>query len=231
MKISVIIPALNEEHGISRTIQHLRWYGGDDLLEVLVVDGGSSDNTTRAAESAGAKVLISPEKGRAAQMNFGAQQSKGDVLYFVHADTIPPETFAAEIFNALSEKDVHMGCFSYRFESPSLMLRINSFFTRLPFMFCQGGDKTFFIKRSLFFELGAYDLKHVIMEEYDFLRRARKSGYKLAVLPQKCIVSARKYENNSWLRVQLANLVVYNLWSWNLARPEKLKVMYRKMLN
>lgn len=231
MKISVIIPALNEEKGIERTVQHLRWFGSDDLLEILVIDGGSTDNTVRAAASAGATVLVSPEKGRAAQMNFGAKQSKGEVLYFVHADTIPPETFAGEILKALSGNEVDMGCFSYRFESPSLMLRINSFFTRLPFMFCQGGDKTFFIKRSLFFELGAYDLKHVIMEEYDFLRRARKAGYKLAVLPQKCLVSARKYENNSWLRVQLANMVVYNLWSWNLAHPEQLKVVYRRMLN
>lgn len=231
MIISVIIPALNEEKGIGRTVQHLRRFGGNDLLEVLVIDGGSTDNTVRAAGAAGATVLSSPEKGRSAQMNFGARQSKGDILYFVHADTIPPETYTGEIFKALSDSDTHMGCFSYRFESPSLMLRINSFFTRLPFMFCQGGDKTFFIRRSVFFDLGAYDLKHVIMEEYDFLRRARKSGYKLAVLPQKCLVSARKYENNSWLRVQLANLVVYNLWSWNLARPEKLKVFYRRMLH
>ena len=65
---------------------------------------------------------------------------------------------------------------------------------------------------------------------YDFLRRAKRAGYDFAMLPCKYTVSARKYERNSWLRVQIANLVAYNLWSWGLAGPQRVKEVYGRML-
>ena len=227
--ISIIIPTLNEEKFIGETIRFLRRHGNAQLFEIIVVDGGSSDNTINFAKNEGAVVLSSPQKGRALQMNLGAQHSQQEILYFMHADTIPPETYIADIINALSN-GVKMGCFRYKFDSPRLILRFNAFFTRFSFLFCQGGDKTFFISRDIFFEMGGYDSEHIIMEEYDFLRRAKRSGYELAVLPCTCTVSARKYENNSWIRVQIANLVVYNLWVWSMAKPQKLQFLYKYLL-
>lgn len=160
----------------------------------------------------------------------GEINSTGDILYFIHADTIPPETFAIDIETALLN-GWQMGNFQYRFDAPGILLGINAGFTRLPWLFLQGGDKTFFIWREIFFSLDGYDPGHVIMEEYDFLRRAKRAGYKLAVLPRKCLVSARKFERNSWFRVQFAYLLVYNLWAWGLVKPKALKAIYWKILS
>lgn len=229
MDISIIIPTYNEAQHISRTVTHLRKYSRANVIEILVVDGGSTDETVTLAASAGALVLQAPEKGRAIQMNYGARHSRGAVLYFVHADTLPPDTYVQDIENACA-KGWQIGNFRYRFDSKSLLLRFNAFFTQFSFMFCQGGDKTLFVHRDLFFSLGGYDTRYVVMEEYDFLRRAKKAGFQWVVLPCPCLVSARKYEYNSWLKVQLANIVVFNLWAFQLAAPSVLKRIYHAML-
>lgn len=230
MEISVIIPTFNEADCIGQTVHHIRQYGGEGLQEILVIDGGSTDETPDLARRAGAKVIHSPVKGRGAQLHFGAEQSSGNILYFVHADTLPPKTFATEIKKAL-DAGRPMGNFQYDFDPPRFLLRINAFFTRFRWFFTQGGDRTFFIDRETYFAIGGYDPEHVIMEEYDFLRRARKMGYECIMLPRNCTVSSRKYDHNSWLRVQLANLVVYNLWSWGLVRQsQQLRSIYGKLL-
>jgi rSAM/selenodomain-associated transferase 2 len=230
MKISVIIPVLNESKYIGNTVRHLRKHGGERVIEILVVDGGSTDNTIQVALEAGVTVIHAPETGRGVQMNYGARYCTGDVLYFIHADTLPPDTFTVDIETALLDGWL-MGNFQYRFDSPSNLLWVNAVFTRFPWLFLQGGDKTFFIRREVFFSLGGYDSEHVVMEEYDFLRRAKRAGYKLAVLPCKCLVSARKFKRNSWLRVQFAYLLVYNLWAWGLVKPKALKTIYWKILS
>lgn len=229
MTVSVIIPTLNEAFHIGATVEHIRRYSNGKVLEIIVVDGYSADGTVDIARAAGAKVLRSPEKGRAQQMNFGAAHSKGEVLYFVHADTRPPATFVAEIEEAL-RGGLQMGTFRSRFDSTLLLLRFNAFFTRSNRMFTQGGDRSFFVSREVFFALGAYRPEFVIMEEYDLFRRAQKAGYELAALRGECLISARKYERNSWLRVQLANFLVFSLWKWRLAKPPALKRIYWRML-
>ncbi len=229
MKISVILPVLNESENIAKAICHLQQYGADHLAEIIVVDGGSSDQTVALAKAAGANVYASPLTGRAAQLEFGVRQSKSDILYFVHADTLPPKSFAAEIGRAL-QNGYHMGNFQYDFDSSSWLLRINAYFTRFRWFFTLGGDRTFFIRKQTYQELGGFDPEYVIMEEYDFLRRAMRSGYDFAMIPRSCIVSARKYEENGWLRVQIANLVAYNLWSWGLAKPQRIREIYRRIL-
>ena len=229
MKFSVIIPTYNEAICIDKTIRHIRRFGGAAIEEILVVDGGSTDDTVKKAGEAGAKVMLSPQKGRGAQLHFGAEQSKEHILYFVHADTLPPESFVEEIEKALAD-GWQMGNFQYNFDSSRFLLRINAFFTRFRWFFTQGGDRTFFIRRETYFALGGYNPSHIIMEEYEFLRRAKKKGYDFAMLPCKCTVSARKYEHNSWLRVQFANFVVYNLWSWGLVGLPRLKAIYSRML-
>ena len=110
MNISVIIPTCNEAANIVSTIHHLQQHGGQHLLEVLVVDSGSTDQTVSLAESCGARVLHAGARSRAIQMNLGAENSKGEILYFVHADTIVPETYAADIMAARA-RGVEMGCF------------------------------------------------------------------------------------------------------------------------
>ncbi len=101
MKVSVIIPTLNEAANIKKLITHLRKHGGNGLKEIIVSDGGSSDNTLEVASNAGAMVVRSETPGRAIQMNLGANHSAGDILYFIHADALPPIEFITEIQQAL----------------------------------------------------------------------------------------------------------------------------------
>ncbi|MCB0663354.1 MAG: TIGR04283 family arsenosugar biosynthesis glycosyltransferase [Saprospiraceae bacterium] len=229
MRISVIIPTYNEEKTIKRTLDALMRYGDDLLEEIIVVDGKSEDKTVDIASELGARVMVSDTRSRAAQMNEGARKANGNLLYFVHADTLVPEGYATDIIQAMKE-GWKMGNFRYDFDKDSFLLSLNAYFTKYSWLVTQGGDKTFFILKDLFFELGAYDTYWTIMEEYDFVKRADKAGHAIITLPKKCIVSARKYHHNSWLRVQIANFVVFNLWKLGLAGPDKLKAVYGKIL-
>ncbi len=222
-KISIVIPVLNESDRIAQLIQYLRMNGGTALYEILVIDGGSIDNTVALAQGAGATVLLSSICSRAAQMNVGARHAQADLLYFVHADTLPPSTYVAEIEASL-QKGYVMGCFRYQFDSKSLILRINAYFTRFHKLWCQGGDKTFYIKSEVFKALGGYDEYYVVMEEYDFLIRSMKQ-YPLDVMPANAIVSARKYRQKSWLRVQIANLVAFSMFRRKV-KPDRMKEVY-----
>ncbi len=227
-RISVVIPTLNEAQDIANLVEYILRHGGEAVQEVIVVDGGSQDNTVALACEAGARVIVSTKTSRAVQLNEGARAAQAEMLYFVHADTLPPASFAADILQALG-KGQQMGCYRYRFNSKSILLRFNAWFTRLPFMWCQGGDKTFFIPKSLFWKLGAYSEQYVIMEEYEFLRRVA-SRYPLLIMPKDAIVSARKYQHNGWLRVQLANFLVFNGWRLGVD-PHRLKRLYASLLN
>jgi rSAM/selenodomain-associated transferase 2 len=225
--ISVIIPTLNEAANVGRLVEYLRAHGGAAVAEILVVDGGSRDRTRQMAAEAGAQVLDCAVCSRAAQMNLGARAARGAVLYFVHADTLPPADFAADI-QAEWAAGQAMGCYRYRFDSPRWILKFNAYFVRYQWLWCQGGDKTFFIRRDIFEALGGYDEHFVVMEEYDFLRKAMRK-HPLHVLPKNVVVSARKYAANSWLRVQLANIGAFTMFRWG-AEPTKIKTFYKWML-
>lgn len=227
MRFSAIIPTLNEAETVVPLITFLRENGGSALLEILVVDGGSSDGTPDIACAHGARVLRCPVKSRAAQMNLGALNAAGDVLYFVHADTRPPKSFAADIEYAL-RNGIDMGCFKYHFDSPRFCLKINAWFSRFNWLWCQGGDKTFFIHRHTFTALGGYNERYIIMEEYDFIRRARKR-FRMQTLQQPATVSARKYRLNSWWSVQATNMLVFTLFRLGCP-PNLLKRTYKRLI-
>ncbi len=224
MKISVIIPTLNEESNIARLVRYLKENGRNGDLEILVADGGSTDFTKREAQSAGAVVVDCPERGRSKQMNYAATKSTGDILYFVHADTLPPNTYVTDILSKV-EAGIPLGCYRFRFDSKRFMLKINSYFTRFDRMMCRGGDQTLFVTREVFDELGGYDEDFRVMEEYDFLKRARKK-YTFKILPKNVLVSARKYEGNSWLKVNFANLVAFAMYRCGCSQDRMIKTYY-----
>jgi len=174
-----------------------------------------------------AQVLVSGVRSRAAQMNLGARTARFPLLYFVHADTLPPASFAQDILGAVAS-GVTMGCYRYTFDAPGIMLKINAFFTRFHWLWCQGGDKTFFIQRTTFQTLGGYNEDYCVMEEYDFLQRAMLQ-YKLHIIPKNARVSARKYKKNGWIRVQLANLIVFRAYRRGVA-PAQIKATYQRLL-
>lgn len=227
MTVSIIIPTLNEADNIGRLVQHLMKNANEDLRELIVVDGGSTDATQQIAEQSGAQVLVCPKKGRSCQMNAGAKKSTGEVLYFVHADSMPPPTYMSDIQNAIRE-NFPIGCYRFKFNSPKKILKFNSYMTRFDKMFCRGGDQTLYVRRSLFEELNGYRDDHKIMEEYDFMERARKK-YPFKIIPKEVLVSARKYEERSWFRVMLANSVVFQMYRFG-ASQDALVNTYRRML-
>ncbi|MPR34459.1 glycosyltransferase [Cytophagaceae bacterium SJW1-29] len=228
MGISVIIPTYNEEENIGRLIDELQKYGGRELEEIIVADAPSRDRTAQRAEQAGARVIVSEQPGRAFQMNAGARIARGDVLYFVHADVRIHPDYVLDIRQALNE-GYTLGCYRYQFDSPRMILKLNTFFQRFDRIWSRGGDQTLFITKAAFEELGGYCEQHRVMEDYEFIIRARKK-YRFRIIPKNIIVSARKYENNSYLRVNYANAVV--MWMYFRGAPQqKLIDTYKSLIN
>ncbi|SNS29049.1 transferase 2, rSAM/selenodomain-associated [Belliella buryatensis] len=227
MKISVIIPVLNEAENLIELLPIIFKFGGEYLAEVIVVDGGSNDDTVHIARTQGAILLRSQIKSRAAQLNRGASEATGGIFYFVHADSRPHEDFAKDILESIRNGNL-AGCYQYKFNSTQPLLKMNAWFTRFNGIFSGGGDQTLFIARSAFEELQGFDEYFTIMEDFELVGRIkRKFGF--TVLPKSILVSARKYETNSWLRVQLANLTVFMLY-YLKRNPNELKSIYHKML-
>lgn len=228
MLLSIIIPVLDESENLKLTIPALFKIGGPELLEIIVVDGGSKDQSKEIADALGAKVLSSPVRSRAAQMNLGAKSANGAILYFVHADVRLGRGFVEEIQNAISG-GYQAGCFRYRFDSPKPMLLINSWFTRFDGFFVGGGDQTLFIVKSVFNALGGFDEKYTIMEDFDLVRKIKRN-HTFRLIPKSILVSARKYDTNSWLRVQWANLIAFLMFFLKIP-PKMIKSAYSRMLN
>ena len=228
MPISLIIPTRNEAATIAKVVTDARLYGGTAVVQVLVVDGGSTDQTVALATKAGATVLSSPQPGRAAQMNLGARHATGNVLYFVHADVRLHPDFVSDIQQALAT-GYGAGRYRFRFDADlPWLLRLNSYATRFGGAASRGGDQTLFITRPLFDRLGGFDEQYVIMEDFDMVRRIEAVA-PFVVIPKNVIVSARKYQQNGWLRVQLANLLAVVLFSCHVS-PMRIARMYKRLL-
>jgi len=227
MKISIIIPTYNEAENITELITYLQKIKGAEQTEIIVSDGGSTDDTLLLSEKAGAIALSSPKKGRAGQMNYGVSQANGDVYYFVHADTKPCGSAIQEIEKAI-EQGHDCGSFRTKFDSQSTMLKINAWFTRFNYLFFRGGDQSIFVSKDLFNEVNCFDEQFYIMEDYDFLEKIWARG-KFKLIPKSTLVSARKYNENSWLSVQLANLKVVKMFRKG-ASQEDMLATYKQML-
>lgn len=227
LRLSVIIPAINEEENLRQLIPFLRKHGGDFIEDLIVVDGGSTDQSVQIARSLGAQVYQSEVPSRAIQMNLGAKMAQGNTLYFVHADTRPMVTFCEDI-QVARLKGYRAGCYRYRFDSQKVFLKFNSWATKFNGLFAGGGDQTLFISKRFFEELGGFDSYFSIMEDFDLVRRIkRKSSFH--IIPKTIRVSARKYDYNSWLRVQVVNLYVFLRFHLGTS-PQVLKSIYLKYL-
>lgn len=226
--ISIIIPVWNEANNLKELLPLLIEAKRQNIPEVLVIDGGSTDESIAIAKRYNAKVLSSTVKSRAVQLNLGAKHASGEILFLIHADTRPLASFKEDILLEISNKN-EAGCYRYKFDSSSKMLKINSWFTRFNGFFSGGGDQTLFITTQLFNRLGGYDERFSIMEDFDLVRRIKRvTSFK--VIPKSIKVSARKYESNSWPRVQLANSIAMLAFYFN-SDPEKIKGLYSKLLN
>lgn len=224
--ISIIIPTYNEAVIIGQLISYLQQYGGNNFTEIIVVDSGV-DNTLTIAKNLGAIAVTASIKGRAAQMNQGAVLATGQILYFVHADTLPPKSFVADIEFAV-KSGYDFGRYCTQFDSKSRLLKLNAFFTKLDLYVCYGGDQTLFITQKLFAKIGGFNAHLKVMEDYDITTRA-KANSKYKIIKKKVVVSARKYEKNSWWQVQKTNYTIVKMFKSG-ASQQAIILKYKQLL-
>ncbi len=208
MKISVVIPTLNEESHIEKTLLSVIKQEGD--YELYVVDGGSSDNTVAIARKYAC--VINSQLGRANQMNAGARQCTGDVLLFLHGDTLLPDNAFREIRKRMNDVTVAGGSFYIAFDADNFILRGVSFITRFNFRLFHFGDQGIFVRRDVFQKLHGYK-EMPIMEDYEFYKRLGKQG-KVILVRMPVISSARRFVRKGVLRQLLINkFVVLAYWA------------------
>lgn len=208
--ISIIIPVYNEEKRISALLTYLMKQKKGNNFEILVVDGHSSDQTVAEIEKLGISYIISDKRGRAAQMNAGVEQTKGELLYFVHADTVPPASFVSDIHKSISN-GFDAGCYRSCFDSDHPLLKVNAYFTKFDRLMCRGGDQSLFIKRSLFNKLGGFKNEFLIMEDFEMIDRLRRNC-KFEIIQKDVLISARKYDKNSYMKVNVINLIIFLMY-------------------
>jgi len=202
--LTIIIPTYNEADNIAKTIKAIGDLTGN---EVIVVDGGSSDQTTNIAKNMGVKVLSS-QPGRARQMNLGVQESSGDTLLFLHGDTILPADFSDNLKAVLAKPGVVVGAFKLRIGMAGVGARIieklvdwRSRFLQMPY-----GDQAIFMERSLFSEVGCYD-NEPFLEDYLFIRKARKYG-RIGLSEAAVQTSGRRWQRLGLIRTTIINQLV-----------------------
>ena len=206
IKLSVIIPALNEEEQLPKLLDFLTT-NSTDATEIIVVDGGSTDDTFQLANQHGVEALRS-EKGRAVQMNAGAKSAKGKIFYFLHADTLPHKDFESIILESM--ENYNAGSFRMKFEPNGWLLRKYAWFTRFNWRICRGGDRSLFITKELFEELGRY-AEVPIMEDYILFSKTLKHG-RFVSLKEEVVTSSRKYKKRGVITLQLLYGLIHLLW-------------------
>lgn len=226
--ISIIIPTYNEEENIADTILEIKKRDNESLIsEIIVSDGQSTDKTLLVASNAGATVVASPKKGRSAQMNYGASLAKGEILYFLHADSIPPEDFTKNIVDAF-EKNYIAGCFRLAFDYPHWFLKANCWFTRFDVNAIRFGDQSLFVTKNVFEKCGGFDENLLMMEDQEIIHRIKKQG-KFTVMNGAMITSARKYLDNGIYRMQFIFFRIWIVYYLGYSQEYLLK-LHRKLI-
>ena len=224
---SVIIPVLNEPLIVNRTVEHVYRLGSGFELEVIVVDGDAEGRTIKEIKNPHVAKSISP-KGRGRQMNKGASLAHGDVLLFLHTDTELPEGAFNAISFTIDREQCVAGSFDLGIKSEKLIFRLMEYivylrtrFTGIPY-----GDQAIFIKRDVFSNMKGYR-EIPIMEDVDLMKRMRKSGGKICIIPRKVKTSPRRWEREGVFYCTLRNRILISLYHLGVD-PGKLVRFYYK---
>lgn len=239
MRISLIVPTYNEEAQILRF-----WDGVKELMpyEILFVDGGSSDrtrvilqncidaynlNSKKGKNAPKISLLLSPLKGRANQMNYAAKKAEGEILFFVHVDSVLPDTVMNDIEVVLQEASC--GCFRIRFSPDSFLLRccalLSNFRVRMrKIMF---GDQGIFLLKSLFEEMGGF-ASLPLMEDYDFSIRLKKKGMKPKLAGSLITTSSRRFQGQGVIKTMVQMQILQHQFRKGVD-IEKIAAQYRDM--
>lgn len=213
MRLSVVIPTLDEAERVSASVSSAR----EGASEVLVVDGGSQDATPARAEAAGARIITSPP-GRARQLGVGAEAARGDIVLFLHADTRLPVGWAAAVRDALADPAVVGGAFAFRFDDRRPMLRLLEWGTalRVRLLKLPYGDQALFVRREILEQIGGVP-QVPVMEDLDLVAGMKAHG-RLALLRAPATTSARRFLAAGPLRLSLRHLAAAIAWSFGRDR-------------
>jgi rSAM/selenodomain-associated transferase 2 len=230
MLLSIIIPVYNEQQNLIKGLSFLSEQANKFHIEIIVSNSPESIDESGMICKDFYKVthFDALKKGRAAQMNAGAAKAKGDILLFLHADVILPKDFYTQILQAIKEEN-KAGFFSYKFDKQTLLLNMNSSFTKKDGLFSGGGDQCQFFTKEIFKALNGYNEEFCIMEDFEMIERVRTQKISFKIIQSKAIVSARKYEQNSWLKVNLINGYVFLKYKLGV-HPLKLRKTYKSLL-
>ncbi|HSJ67024.1 MAG TPA: glycosyltransferase family 2 protein [Anditalea sp.] len=226
-KISLIIPVFNDNEELLKLLHHFQNVTNIEYIEIIIVSADLHNELTGRVDSK-IKILHSKIACRAIQLNSGAAEATGEILYFVHADTLPPISLVKDINDAVEAGQL-MGGYRLKFNPNSILLNINSFFTRFSTKFSGGGDQTLYITKELFNKYEGYDERYCIMEDFELVHRLKPvHGYH--IIPKNVIVSSRKYLYNNYLRVNFANYQAFKMYRRKVA-PEIIKEYYYASLH
>lgn len=222
MKLSVIIPTLNESENISALIAHIYTHWWNYIYNIIVVDGWSKDKTVALAEQAWATVLTS-RPHRAIQMNIWAAYDRNNYIgeekhyiWFVHADVWPPQSFATDIYTAIDDWAT-AGCFMTRYDTTDqALLKTTTNWTKYDHRLFRMWGQTLRMKSSDFWNLWWYNESMIVCEEVDLFRKIYKNpDITFCNIKKEILVSARKHEINGahWTNfIYLCIYIMYRLW-------------------
>lgn len=220
--LSVIIPALDEEACIAAALACASEAG-----EVIVVDGGSSDRTGEIVRQRGGAFMEAP-RGRALQMNAGARRARGDVLLFLHADTLLPQGFSRSIGEALAVPGAAWGRFDVRFDAGGPLLRLIAHLIswRSRASRVATGDQAIFVRRDLFVSIGGF-AEIPLFEDVELCRRLKRRA-RMVVPPGHVVTSSRRWRQRGTIRTSLL------MWGLKIAflsgvSPNRLAAFYRSV--
>jgi rSAM/selenodomain-associated transferase 2 len=211
-KVSIIIPVLREQKDINDLLKHLSTVQTPPEFEVIVVDGSLTHETLDAIKDESV-MRVASSQGRGHQLNQGAAVANGDILLFLHADTLLPLNALHSIQTVLRDERFIGGAFDLTISSPkpifkvvSRLIFLRSWLTRVPF-----GDQAIFLRKQYFDSIHGY--KEIpLMEDVELMRRIRNNGDKIILLRERVVTSPRRWESEGLVRCTLRNWTIRMLY-------------------
>lgn len=222
MKLSVIIPTLNESASLPVLLRALE--GDENLKEIIVVDGGSTDATGQIATASGAKV-ITAQCGRGQQLCAGADAATGEVLWFLHADTVPQAGASEALVLALRRAaESPGGNFRVKFDGDTDFAGwLTGFYSWLRSHGIYYGDSAIFVRKRVYQELGGLKAM-ALMEDYEFVRRLERTGPTLNIQDHVVNTSSRRFQDRAPWRIVIQWLIIHALFYCRISGARLAKI-------